>query len=92
MNKRKSIIVIDEPSSCKECAIRFDDEYSYWCPCVRPNPEPNGIYEYFKNETKPNWCPLKPVPEFKLSEVPFEVDYMSYSRGFDEAVYKILGG
>ena len=57
----KAILVIDMPSCCNECKIRFDDEYSNWCPY--DNPEPNGVFQYVENGTKPDWCPLKPMPE-----------------------------
>ena len=57
----KAVLVIDMPSCCNECKIRFDDEYSNWCPY--DNPEPNGVFQYVKNGTKPDWCPLKELPE-----------------------------
>ena len=57
----KAILVIDMPTCCNECKIRFDDEYSNWC--SYDNPEPNGVFQYVENRTKPNWCPLKPVPD-----------------------------
>lgn len=57
----KAILVIDMPSCCNECKIRVDDEYSNWCPY--DNPEPNGVWKYVDNGTKPDWCPLKPVPK-----------------------------
>ena len=57
----KAILIIDMPNNCNECKIRFDDEYSNWCPY--DNPEPNGVWQYVDNKTKPDWCPLKPLPE-----------------------------
>jgi len=57
----KAILVIDMPSCCNECKIRVDDEYSNWCPY--DNSEPNGVWKYVDNGTKPDWCPLKPVPK-----------------------------
>ena len=57
----KAILVIDMPSSCKECKIRCDDEYSNWCPY--DNPEPNGVFQYVDKGIKPEWCPLKKLPE-----------------------------
>ena len=59
--KEKAILVIDMPSGCDECKIRFDDDYSNWYPY--DNPEPGGVWEYTKKGTKPDWCPLKPAPE-----------------------------
>ena len=57
----KAILVIDMPDNCKECSIMFPDEYSYWC--SYDNPEPNGVFKYVEKGIKPDWCPLKPVPD-----------------------------
>ena len=57
----KAILVIDMPKSCKECDIMFKDEYCE--ECSYDSPEPNGVYEYVQNETKPDWCPLRKIPE-----------------------------
>ena len=58
----KSILVIDTPRSCRECGIMFHDEYCDWCPRVLSI---NGVYDYVANNTKPEWCPLLPLPEKK---------------------------
>ena len=71
----KAILVIDMPKNCNECKIRFDDEYSNWCPY--DNPEPNGVWKYVEKGTKPDWCPLKPLPE---KEVNFGSPYFLYDE------------
>ena len=59
---RKAILLIDMPSCCKECSLMWADEYSYFCP-VRCEENKSDIYDYILTNTKPKWCPLKPVPE-----------------------------
>ena len=56
----KSILVMDTPKSCEECDIRTTDDYADWCPHKKAK---THIYDYIQNNTKPDWCPLKPVPD-----------------------------
>ena len=74
----KAILIIDMPSCCNECKIRFDDEYSNWCPY--DNPEPNGVFQYVENRTKPKWCPLKLIP--KKREEKYAADVGDRDCGF----------
>lgn len=88
----KAILVIDMPNSCNECKIRFDDEYSIWCPY--DNPEPNGIWKYVDSGTKPDWCPLKPIPEKYdvLAAIENNPNYdPSYDIGRNDCIDEILG-
>jgi hypothetical protein len=57
----KAILVLEMPSSCGECSICASWQESafstreYWCPSMdNKDVEPN---------TRPDWCPLRPVPE-----------------------------
>jgi hypothetical protein len=89
----KAILIIDMPNSCNECKIRFDDEYSNWCPY--DNPEPNGVWKYVENGTKPNWCPLKSVPEKqKISPYHFcnNMCCTEREKGWNDCINEILGG
>lgn len=89
----KSILVIDTPDSCSKCKIRFDDEYSNWCPY--DNPEPNGVWQYVENGTKPNWCPLKPLPDKRDENGIWTMNgYIEdkYSDGYNACIDEILGG
>lgn len=58
----KSILVIDTPSCCAECFLMWKDEYSDYCP-IPCEENKADIYDYVVTNTKPYWCPLKPVPE-----------------------------
>lgn len=54
----KSVLVIDTPKSCRECNLKFTDEYSDYCPYKKAD-----VYDYVQNNTKPDWCPLIPLPQ-----------------------------
>lgn len=56
----KSILVIDTPDCCMNCDIMFHDEQSYWCPHKDAKAD---VFDYIKTGTKPDWCPLKEIPE-----------------------------
>ena len=76
----KAILVIDKmPSSCEECIVRCDG-YS--------------AKEYAQRTiTKPNWCPLSPLPQKKgkhgeLHE--YDTD-IHYEIGWNDCLDEILG-
>lgn len=54
----KAVLVIDMPESCWECDINQCDTDSRWC-----GKEFKDIKENFENKTKPDWCPLKALPD-----------------------------
>ena len=97
----KAILVIDMPDSCKDCKIMYTDDYSNWCPCNYK--EENGVWKYVNNDSKPNWCHLKPVPEKKKERYAMcrqnslgtwdaygeTVD--SVAIGYNQCIDKILG-
>lgn len=64
---KKAVLVIDMPKNCKECKLMVYDDISYWCPVRTMNDifYETDVYQYVKNETKPDWCPLKEIPEKK---------------------------
>ena len=63
----KAILVIDMPDCCGECPIHAsyaDSAFSireYWCTTIGEDVNP---------KTKPDWCPLKPLPEKDALEDP----------------------
>lgn len=84
----KAILVIDMPESCVGCRIRVDDEYSNWC--AYANPEPNGVWRYVEKATKPDWCPLKPMPERDEAYHLHEYD-AGYKVGWNDCIKTISG-
>ena len=81
---KKAILVIDMPNSCNECKIRFDDEYSNWCPY--DNPEPNGVWQYVEKGTKPDWCPLKEMPEKLEGNNSIKYQWGDYEDGWNHCL------
>lgn len=69
----KSVLVIDTPETCIDCIFcqeyrTKNKEYAY---CYVTNGDSENdmkpidcIYGY--RQSKPDWCPLKPLPEEKL--------------------------
>lgn len=80
----KAILVIDMPKNCGECSICAswqESAYStreYWCPVMdNKDVEPNK---------KPDWCPLKELPEKK------KYDWQRYDKGYNACIGDILKG
>ena len=57
----KSILVLDTPNSCRDCSLKYN-LYGYWETCYIKN---MYIREHYESGTKPDWCPLKPLPSYK---------------------------
>ena len=84
----KAILVIDMPQDC------------LYCPCYRP-----AYHEYLEDckvalrpltteerDSRPNWCPLKPLPNKIDQGYPCEKYDEGYSDGWDACINEILGG
>ena len=52
----KSILVINTPDDCRECPLCGEDYMTYRNYCRITN-------NYIRTMDKPDWCPLKLVPE-----------------------------
>ena len=55
----KAILVMDMPESCSDCPCCYIPRCEVLEKSLKTS-EPSEIYE-----CKPDWCPLKPVPEKK---------------------------
>lgn len=85
---KKAVLVIDMPYSCSECPLVYGNDLSDWC---YPMGHFNGdVFRHTQDNTKPDWCPLREVPQIELSDIPYESDYASYARGFYDCLDKIL--
>ena len=81
----KAILVIDIPNCCEDCSLMWKDDYSDFCP-VKCNKNKTDIYDYTHTNTKPDWCPLQPVPH-KLG---LREDYLDdFSCGWNACINKI---
>lgn len=81
----KGIILVDIPENCHKCLFQNDG-----CNITYMN-----VDLYIIHKTKPEWCPIKPLPEkdnsdtsgYYLDEYP-----QGYKNGWNECIDKILEG
>lgn len=97
----KSLLIIDTPQSCHDCHFCHPD--MYWgtrCHADRYNTI-NTTND--KNHTKPDWCPLTPLPEYKdLTQYHFtgkgntqgmtNLLLYSHDQGYNDCLYDIQKG
>lgn len=100
---RKSALVIDTPENCYWCPFSCADGNDTDCGycelsgCLTDN-EVLIEEEYFdlESESKPGWCPLKPLPEKKeTSKIAsgYEAGYAKgYEKGWSDCFGEIAGG
>ena len=58
----KEVLIIDMQSSCEECILRNEGA----CFPVSKQTSICGVYYTMKEGRRPDWCPLKPMPEKKV--------------------------
>lgn len=83
----KAVLIMDMPESCKDCSIRFTDEYSDYCPC-----KTQDVFDYVHTDTKPEWCPLKEVPRIMDIKKAATMTSLTWCEGWNACIDKILGG
>lgn len=71
MKSDKSVLVIDTPESCEECPL-----FAFECCHVRRKEIP---MENITQGIKPEWCPLKCLPEKGTMD---NVEPCAYNEGF----------
>ena len=88
VDMNKAILVLDMPSSCNECSLMFEDEYSYFCP-VKCDENKTDLYDnYIMLHRKPDWCPLKEIPDRK--DVDWLADNAGWLCGWNDCLKEIL--
>lgn len=90
----KSVLVIDTPETCLDCMFCFELDEGVDGRCsVVPEDEYNGFFRRIECDGgycqgKPDWCPLKEVPERrKYGEEFFNGDV----KGWNDCLKTILG-
>lgn len=84
----KAILVMDMPDSCIECPCRTRNrEEVNICNCLYEN---NKLAVYNLMHERPDWCPLKPVPEKQIYYTFNDYDNASMD-GWNECIDVILG-
>lgn len=104
----KSILVIDTPERCLDCPLGNSEESDgeeVYCNVLQCATYQKGFYEdeeeeELYNSKKPDWCPLKDVPE-KKPKVEYrgsgcfginEAMKNSFNLGFNACIDEILKG
>ena len=86
----KSVVVIDTPEICKQCLFNGFN----WNVCILVDED---IDEYVNpDETKPEWCPLRPLPRYREMFVgdrdKREVMLgKAYLKGWNDCLEEIMG-
>ena len=76
----KAILVIDMPKNCFHCKLQD------WANC-------RIVKGCHAGETRPDWCPLKPIPDKKNRNNRVVGDYLKgRSDGYNACIDDILGG
>lgn len=83
----KSMLVIDTPKTCENCYMLSHNYCNFQCLIT------GELIE--KSTNRPNWCPLKPLPEKKEYIVP--IDNVESQKdiiavGWNACIDEITGG
>ncbi len=82
----KSILIIDTPIVCIDCPCHFADETTVWCGKEERELLSDDIESY-----KPDWCPLKEIPEKKPTPRKLEErDRLCMNFGYNACIDEIL--
>lgn len=82
----KSVLVIDTPKYCALCVLRSGVHHPF---CRVNNRDITDL------SIRPDWCPLKPLPEKKLHTAPvsnYELQKNLLADGWNNCIDEITGG
>lgn len=94
----KVVLVMDDPIYCANCMVaqcrkRFDKEKCFWT-CGKGYNSKRGGYVWnridMESKTRPEWCPLKEVPEKKLSYTTSSDHLNGFASGYNACIEEIL--
>ncbi len=81
----KLVLVIDTPENCYSCCLHEPIRNWAYCAVKLKRIEDSSV--------KPDWCPLKPLPEKDdFVNVPHDEYYTGYHDGWDNCIDEITGG
>jgi hypothetical protein len=75
----KAILVLEMPKYCIDCPCHFAGMSTVVCGVNKEKLMADDIETY-----KPDWCPLRPVPEKK------KYDWQRYDKGYNACIDEIL--
>ena len=98
----KSVLVVDTPRNCYDCSFGAEYcgnlGYEGCCElagCLNSDMRliTEELYDY-ESESRPDWCPLKPLPEKKNTTAPvsnYEVQKNLFAGGWNTCINEIIG-
>lgn len=95
---RKSVLVMNTPENCLDCRFCYElDEGAEACCSISDDDKDVSLMkkidcEYGYCQGKPDWCPLKPLPEEKEEEYWRSKLSFAWIRGWNTCISKIKGG
>ena len=96
----KSVLVIDTPEKCLDCKFCYElDEGVEACCSISDDGKDASLMkkidcEYGYCQGKPDWCPLKTLPEKKNTTAPvsnYEVQKNLFAAGWNVCLREITG-
>lgn len=82
----KAVLVMDMPERCADCPLRSSEKTSYVC-CYLTLKNISSTDYYDK---KPDWCPLRELPEKKERRIGEHGERM-FRAGFNACLNEIAG-
>lgn len=95
---RKSVLVMNTPENCLDCRFCYElDEGAEACCSISDDDKDVSLMkkidcEYGYCQGKPDWCPLKPLPEEKEEKYWRSKLSLAWIRGWNTCISKIKGG
>lgn len=93
---KKVYIVMDEPEKCEKCKLSSEAGFgAVICSIIG---KLIGLDEEIRNVEKPEWCPLKPLPEKQALDIAtcnalsFSEKEMDMASGWNACIDRILEG
>ena len=80
----KGIVVVDVPENCYDCEYTFNKEsceLTNWL----------DVKQYISTDTKPDWCPIIPLPEKIHYQSRHSIDDEQFASGWNACIDEILG-
>lgn len=79
----KSVLVIDTPGNCYSCCLHEPVRNWSYCAVKLKRIEDSSV--------KPDWCPLKPLPEKDNFDDLYDEYYTGYHDGWNDCLREITG-
>lgn len=94
----KSVLILDTPETCVDCQFCCEfHEGTKACCSITDNDKDKTLMKEIDCEDgycqgKPNWCPLKPLPDKDDFDDPNDEYYTGCRDGWNDCLDEITGG